>query len=376
MKIAFVAPSHPYRGGIAHFAARLARELSSGDEVLLVNFRRLYPEFLFPGVTQFDHSASPFDFPSERLIDSINPASWLRAAARVRGWGADAVVFHYWLPFFAPAYRTIAAFAGKAVPLAICHNVIPHDASHLAKLLGGLALKSMKGYVVHAANERERLSEVIPAARVKLGFHPLYDQFPNVEISQTEARRRLGIEEEAKIVLYFGLIRPYKGVDLLVEAASRLDDVNGLKILICGEIYEQRDRLLQKIARVPADRIELIDRYIPNEEVALYFRVADLIALPYRSATQSGVIPIAYACGRPVLATRVGGLTEVVEEGESGYLVEPGDAGEIAAAVRKHFVDLGNPTLEEGITRIRGRLSWGAYASLLRELIREIADDR
>lgn len=400
MRLAFVGPAHPYRGGIAHFNARLARQMSQSDECLIVNFTRLYPRFLFPGKTQFDRSSTEIGFPSRRLIDSLNPLSWRRAANEIRGWKADAVVFHYWHPFFAPAYRTIACYLRKSCPtIAICHNVTPHIGNppnlpfnrrggeehpplrsrggqrggFLQSRLTRAAFAAMSGFVVHARSEVDDLLRLGAGARRKVpAFHPLYDVFPDQDIPREEARRRLGLDPAARVVLYFGLIRRYKGVDLLLEAIKELGDVPDLKVLIVGEVYSDRERLAELLRGLPPGRADLIDRYVPNEEVAQYFRAADLVVLPYRSATQSGVVPIAYACDRPVVVTNVGGLPDSLLEGRSGYLVGPEDPAAIAGAIRRHFVLLGSPDLSEGIAEMRRRLSWERYAELLRGLILEL----
>jgi glycosyltransferase involved in cell wall biosynthesis len=370
VRIAFVAPAYPYRGGIAHFAVRLAQEASAENDILFVNFSRLYPRILFPGKTQFDHSATEINFPSERIIDSINPATWIQASNRIQEWGADAVVFHYWHSFFSPAYGTIAKQIGpETVRIAICHNVVPHDAGNMQTLLARFAFSKMSGFIVHSQSEVKDLLRLSPEARYKVAFHPIYDVFPNEDMPKSEARSKMGLADDLRVVLYFGLIRPYKGVDLLIKAVTELSDVPNLKVLIVGEVYSDRAMLNNLLKTVPADRIELIDRYIPNEQVATFFRAADLVALPYRSATQSGIVPIAYRCNRPVLVTRVGGLPDVVVEGVSGYLIPPADASAIAKAIRRHFLKLGNPSMNEGIARVREKLSWGRYYSVLSELI-------
>jgi glycosyltransferase involved in cell wall biosynthesis len=372
LKLTIVGPSHPFRGGIAHFTARLATELSHSDEVDLINFTRLYPGFLFPGKTQYDESRDAITFPSARLIDSINPFTWQKTAEFLLSRNPDAVIFQYWHPFFGPAYRKIASSLPLNVPtISICHNVIPHDAGLAARVAARYALGCMTGYVVHAGSEQSDLRGLFDDPKVTLGFHPLYDTFPGQDVSKEDARKELGIAGDALVVLYFGLIRPYKGVDLLLEAALSLTDIKRLKILIVGEIYSEREKIQSALDRLPSGKADLVDSYVPNEKVARYFRAADIVALPYKSATQSGVIPIAYACRRPVIATRVGGLPDVILDGESGYLVEPGDAAALARAIRDQFLLFDNPPMEEGVLKMCQRLSWASYADLIRRAIGE-----
>jgi len=370
LRIAFVAPGHPYRGGIAHFAARLAQQMSANDDVLQVNFTRLYPDFLFPGKTQYDESAQQITFPSERLIDSLNPLSWKRAASRIKEWKADALVFHYWHPFFAPAYRVIANSI-DSTSLMICHNVTSHESGLVQSKLAKLAFGAMDGFLVHAKQEENEIRQSFPHSPISCAFHPLYDVFPNTNIERSDARAALQIDEKAAVVLYFGLIRPYKGVDILLEAASRLGDIPNLRIIIVGEVYGDRAYLDQALQKTPRWMVTLIDKYIPNEEVAKYFRAANIVALPYRSATQSGIIPIAYACNQPVIATRVGGLPDAIIDGESGYLIDPENPVQLAKTIHRYFSELGAPDMSEGIAKMRERLGWGRYAEILRSLIQE-----
>lgn len=373
MKLACVAPAYPYRGGIAHFGARLARHLALRHSILYINFSRLYPGILFPGKTQFDNSASPLDFSTERIVDSIWPPTWKRAGARIRAWGADAVIFHWWHPFFAPAYRSIARRVGSGTAiLAICHNVAPHEYSRLQEYLAAAALGRMNGVVLHARSEEERFRELVPHKPYITLFHPVYDIFPGERLPMSVARSLLGFEPQDRIVLYFGLIRPYKGVDILLAAAKLLGDIPNLKIVIVGEIYSQRELIHAMALSAPNRMVTMVDHYIPNEEVATWFRVADLVVLPYRSSTQSGVVPIAYRCQRPVIVTRVGGLPDMVEDGVSGYLVEPENPQKLAAAIRRHFIELGNPDLSEGIEQMNHRLSWDNYSSRLETFIDQL----
>jgi glycosyltransferase involved in cell wall biosynthesis len=363
MKLAVIAPGYPYRGGISHFATRLAMELSRSHECLYINFRRLYLGFLFPGKTQYDDSIQRVEFDSRRIIESTNPLSWRRAGRIIREWGAEALIFHWWHPFFGPAYRGIAAAAGMGIPrIAVCHNVAPHEKGGLWRSAVKFGLQRMSGFIVHARQEANELKELLGDVPALTLFHPVYDIFPGEDMPKSTARERLGLSENDRVVLYFGLIRPYKGVEVLLDAAGRLKDVPGLKILIVGEIYANRQGIMAKLRKLPPDMVKLVDRYVLNEEVAVWFRAADIVALPYLSATQSGIVPIAYRCHRPVIVTRVGGLPDVVEEGVSGYLVEPADPEALAMAIRRHFIELHNPDMSVGIEKLSRSLSWERYA--------------
>ncbi len=251
MKIACVAPAHPYRGGISHFNVRLARELSSRHQCLLINFSRLYPGFLFPGRTQLDESGLKVAHPSERLIDSIAPWTWTRARSRIHSWGADAVILHWWHPFFAPVFRCICSGKVPPVKVAVCHNVIPHESGAVRRHMVRFGLSKMDGFIVHSRAETEELRRLFPSLPYRALFHPIYDIFGGENIPRGEARRKLSIAPDARVVLYFGLIRPYKGVEVLLRACHSLIDLAQLKVLVVGEIYSSRDRIQRLIGALP-----------------------------------------------------------------------------------------------------------------------------
>ncbi len=373
MKLSCIAPAHPYRGGIAHFGVRLAQELAHSNDCDYINFSLLYPEFLFPGKTQYDTSESTVSFPSERMINSVNPFSWLKTSRHIKANRADALIFHWWHPFFAPAYQAIIRTAPKAsARLAICHNVLPHDKGAMFKHAIKFGLAGFDGYVVHGDSERDDLLRLFPKAKILKLFHPIYDIFSGEDTSKAEARQRLGISLDTRMILYFGLIRPYKGVDTLLKALPMLSEVDRLKCYVVGEVYSGKEELEMLMAKLPAERATLVDSYIPNESVSDWFRACDLVVLPYRSATQSGIIPIAYRCGRPVVATKVGALPDVVKEGETGYLVEPNDPEALADAIRRYFIDLNAPDLTENIARQCDNLSWARYSEELTAFIEEL----
>lgn len=370
MRIACIAPAYPYRGGIAHFGVSLARELAKNHEVKYINFSRLYPGILFPGKTQVDNSTAPVTFPNDRIIDSLSPLSWIKAGHLLRNAGIQTAIFHWWHPFFSACYRTICKSSGRSLlKIAVCHNVLPHESGLLAKTLIRFGLAEMDGFVIHGSSDREEIEKIAPGRESITLFHPVYEIFPGEDIPKLEARKALGIEPDTRLVLYFGLIRPYKGVEVLLRALGRLGDIDGLKCLVSGEIYGDGSRIRELSAALPEGCVTLEDFYIPNEEVALRFRAADVVVLPYLSATQSGIVPVAYKCDRPVIVSRVGGLPDVVRDGESGFLVEPGDDQQLAAAIRRFFIDLDCPAMAEGIRKMRETLTWKGYAAKLEAFI-------
>ncbi len=377
MRWALLGPLHPYRGGIAHYGALLADELARTDEVRAVNFRRLYPRLLFPGRTQFDESESPIRFEAPRLVGSLDPLSWERTARHVADREPDAIVCHWWQPFFAPAYGSVLRRLARLRPgcrrLLLCHNVLPHERSRLDHLLAGYAFGAAQGFLVHSESDAERLRELRPGTPHVVHPHPRYAAFEGGAASREEARARLGIAPGERVALFFGYVRAYKGLDLALEALA-LATAGALRLWVVGEFYEDRAPYDARIAELGLnDRVCIVDRYVGNEEVAGYFQAADLVLQPYRSATQSGIAQIAAAFGRPVLATRVGGLPEQIEDGVTGLLVPPGDARALAAAMDCFFAEELGPGMTEAIAAAAARFSWEGLAGALRRLAGEVA---
>ena len=343
----------------------------------MISFRRLYPGFLFPGATQFDRSGTAIlpPVPPEALLDSMNPLSWWIAGRRLRILKPDLLIVPWWHPFFGPSLGTAARLArgGGTRPkrIFLCHNVEPHEASPLDHALAAYGLGAADGFLVHASSEKARL---LPQARgrpVVVHPHPTYEVFSERRPERGAARAALGVA--GRTILFFGYVRPYKGLADLLEAfrIARPDAWDHL--LVVGEFYEPRERY-EPLLGDPRLRgkVRVVDRYVANEEVASFFAAADVVALPYRSATGSGIAQIAFGAGAPVIATRTGGLEEVVEDGISGLLVAPGDPAGLARAVERFFdEDMGGP-LREGVARARGRYGWDALVAAIEALAAQI----
>jgi glycosyltransferase involved in cell wall biosynthesis len=375
VKIGLVGPTFPYRGGISHYTTLLARELAGGHEVFVENFRRLYPELLFPGRTQLDESGNPLEVPSRRILDSLLPWTWSAAgrdAARER---PDLVVFQWWHPFFALAYRGVIrglARSSRAAVLFLCHNVLPHEATRLDRLLLSAAFARPHGFLVHSAEDRDHLLAFRPGAPVRVAPHPTYDVFARGAPPRAEARRRLGLSGD--VLLFFGYVRAYKGLRHLIEALPGILERRKVTLLVVGEFYEKKEPYLERVRRLGvAESVIFVDRYVPNEEVGLYFAAADLVVQPYVTATQSGITQIAFGFGRPVVVTRVGGLPDVVEDGKTGFLVPPEDPGAVRDAVLRFFDEGLGPAMEEAVASGSERFSWNRLADSLLDLHGEVA---
>ncbi|HEU4929081.1 MAG TPA: glycosyltransferase [Candidatus Krumholzibacteria bacterium] len=367
MRICLVGPAHPYRGGISHFTQMLAREFQSAHEVRIVGYSRLYPSLLFPGRTQYDEGGALVQVESLRVIDSTNPLSYRRAADAVLEFEPDLVVIKWWHPFFAPALRSIAAAVkrrSKAPVVFLCHNVLPHEGSSAATVLARWGLRAADAFLVQSREDLATLKQIVPNAVAEVHPHPTYTQFAKSAITRSEARQQLGLD--GRVLLFFGLVRAYKGLDDLLRAVALLPPDLTVTLLIVGEFYEAReryDRLIQALGI--AQRVRVVDRYVPDAEVAQYFMAADLVVLPYRSASQSGIAQTAFAFERPVVVTAVGGLPDVVEDGVTGYVVPPHDPAALVAAITRFFAGDDASRMPPAIRANASRFTWAGCARAL-----------
>lgn len=377
MRVALLGPTHPYRGGIAHYTTLLARALAARHDVSIVSFSRLYPGFLFPGTTQFDSSEEAILPPvtPERLLDSVAPWTWGATGLRLRAIAPDLLIVPWWHPFFGPSLGKAARVArprGAKAPkrVFLCHNVEPHEPTPVDRALASYGLGAADGFLVHARAEADRLRPRLKGRPVRVHPHPSYEIFSARRPSREEARARIGAE--GRVILFFGYVRAYKGLaDLLAALAIARPDAWDL-LYVVGEFYEPRERY-EAALQHPALRgkVRVVDRYVANEEVAAYVAAADVVALPYRTATGSGIAQVAFGGGTPVIATRAGGLEEVVEEGITGLLVPPSHPGELARAIERYFDEDLAPRLREGVARGRAAFTWEALVLALESLAKE-----
>jgi glycosyltransferase involved in cell wall biosynthesis len=362
MRVCLVGPTHPYRGGISHFTAMLARELRAAHDVRVVNFSRLYPGFLFPGKTQFSQSAPALEVESRRLIDSINPMSWRRAADAVCEFQPDVVVFQWWQPFFAPAYRSMCTrihARSSARVVFLCHNVLPHEAGPLDRALTRWGIAHADGFVVQSREDARVLERVRPGATVEFNPMPVFDLFvaDGAMPAQAEARRALDVH--GNVVLFFGLVRAYKGLRTLLDAFALVGDEVNATLLVVGEFYEDRapyDAAIQALGI--GHRVRVIDRYVPDDEVPAYFRAADVVVLPYVTATQSAIVQTAFSFERPVIVTAVGGLPDVVADDVTGYVVPPRAPRALADAIARFYREGAGERMGEAIRSRAGEFAW------------------
>ncbi len=399
MKIVIVGPVYPLRGGIAHYVSLLTQTLiRRGHEVKVITFKRQYPKLFFPGASQEEASRtagkagssagaperesidSSFQISgTEAIIDSINPITWIQAGTVAARFQPDLILFNFWLPFFAPAFGVMARTARRhlrkhnqpCLIAMIAHNVLPHE-----KRLGDLALtkfafRAIDEFIVQAEIVERDLKTIIPNAKFVRLDHPVYEIFGS-RLDRAEARHKLSIPTDVPVILFFGYIRKYKGLDILLRAMPRiLQSIPEIRLLIAGEFYgdEQEYRALIEELHIPPKNLVLVTDYIPNDEVALYFSAANAAVLPYRSATQSGIVQIAYNFDVPAIVTNVGGLAEIVKDGTSGLIAADTTPEATAEKVIQFFKEGLEGKLTEGVTREKKKYSGDALAEGIERLM-------
>ncbi len=366
MRIALAGPFAPFRGGIAQFNDRLRQELESrGHEITALTFSRQYPGVLFPGSTQYDATRAGDAAP---VLDSINPVSWFTTARRIRREAPDALVLAYWTPHLAPALAGVSAFAGTR-SIGLVHNALPHDGSVIGKPLTRLFLGQMDAALTLSESVASDLANLGFKGRTRVAFHPVYDHFGS-GLAKDEARSRLGLEGAGPVLLCLGLVRPYKGFDLALEAFPRVLAAHPeATLVIAGEAYD--GSLDERLAAAPdAVRARVVreNRYIPDAEVPLYYSAADLLVLPYRTATQSGALAAAAHFGLPVVVSNLPGLAAPVRQFEMGTVAS---SGNLAAAVLEALLPTRHAALSQGGRRMAREASWAKFAGELETLIEE-----
>lgn len=367
MRIVIVGPVWPYRGGIAAFNERLAHQLiAEGHDVRLYTFTLQYPSFLFPGKTQYSSEPAPPDLSIERQLSSVNPISWIRLGYRLRRQAPDLLLLAYWMPFMAPCLGTVGRIARgnkRTRVVALCHNLIPHETRPGDHLLTRYFVSSVDAVAALSQSVCDDVHRFSPEMPTVSSPHPLYDNF-GTPVSRQEACSHLGLDPSARYLLFFGLIRDYKGLDLLLDAyASLIRNHPDVRLVVAGEFYSGEQRYHAQAAQLGIDdKVLWHTSFVPDSEVRYYFGAADLVVQPYKSATQSGVTQIAYHFQRPMLVTRVGGLPEIVPDGRVGYVVEP-DSRKIADALERFVSE--KPDFSEGLAAERARYSWPVFTTRL-----------
>ncbi len=382
MKFAVIGPTYPYRGGISHYTTLLVQHLrNAGHWTRLYSYTRQYPRWLFPGKTDEDPSAIPLKVECEYVLDPINPATWLQVARQVRADAPDALILQWWVPYWTPSLAVISRWIRRNTAtrvVFIVHNVLPHEGGALDRQLAKIALGRGDAFIVHSGQEAQQLKALLPHAVVFKTHFPTYAglAYPSDSEFAARLRRELKLPEGRPVMLFFGFVRPYKGLDYLIQALPFVLKKLPVHLLVVGEFWVP----LEVYRRLACDlgvesAITFVNRYIPNEELGPYFDLADVVVLPYISATQSAAIQLAFGFGKPVITTRVGGLHEVVEDGITGLLVPPQDEGALADAIVCFYTQGLGPHLAANVRRqqAEGRFGWDAFIRVIEQAIQPIA---
>ena len=373
MKIIIVGTAYPYRGGLSAFNERLAFEFQNqGHEVEIYTFTLQYPGFLFPGKTQYSDEPAPENLRIYRKINSCNPFNWIKVGREIRRKKPDLMITKFWLPFMGPCFGTIARCVRRnrhTKLISILDNVIPHEHRIGDKMFARYFIRPTDGFVAMSKSVLQDLSLFDTQKPRRFCPHPLYDHYGEL-LPKAEALKLLSLDPGCRYVLFFGFIRAYKGLDLLLEAFadSRLKDLN-VKLIVAGEFYGDPQPYLEQIKRLGiGERVVLATDFIPDHCVNRYFGACDIVAQPYKSATQSGVTQIAFHFEKPMLVTDVGGLAEIVPHGKIGYVVAP-DAHEIADALVSYFENQCEEAFTQGVREEKRKYAWSSMTEAIEGLM-------
>ena len=366
MRVSIVGPAHPLRGGIANHVYLVRNELvGRGHDVQVVSFKRLYPKILFPGKTTLDTSQLAFKIETQALLTPLGLPACVRAFLAIRRFSPDAVLLQWWNPFFGPVIGTIARLCRLAGIncIAECHNIFGHEPTILDLPLTDFALSPLRRFITHSNRDRSDLLSILPGSQVRVSTLAAPDEF----IAAPTPR-------DGHTILFFGLVRKYKGLDVLLRAFARVFQESDYRLIVAGEFYDDEADYTKMIKELGVEsRVEVLNRYVPNEEVSGLFGRADVLVLPYLTATQSAVAQVALANSLPVIASAVGGLTEVIKPGLNGLLVPPGDDVALAYALEDYFEEGRGPVLAKAIMNNRQLLNAGlSTAQTIEKFIEDV----
>ena len=375
MKIVLIGPTYPFRGGIAHYTTLLCKALRKEHEVKFISFKRQYPKLLFPGKSDRDPSKNPLKIEGvDYLIDSINPLTWITAAQAIRDFIPEKIIIPWWVSFWIPQFWSILTIIKrklKAEIVIICHNVIEHESNFLKKWATKAILSKADRLITHSRAEAFKLKELLGNdINVISGFLPTYKDVTGKRYSKESARKKLRIS--GNILLFFGLIREYKGLSVLLDALPMVVREKEVILLVVGEFWGDKQKYFEQIHRNQIfNNVRIVDKYVPNEEIGLYFSAADIVVQPYLSATGSAVCQLAYGFDRPVIATNVGSLQEVIQDGINGRIVEPNNSQALAKAILESLEPHSLIVLSDNAAETKEKFSWENMAVIVTGMLSE-----
>lgn len=371
LKIFIIGPAYPLRGGPAKFNENLCSELNkAGHNAQIISYSLQYPNFLFPGSTQFEtNGEEPKNIKIHTLINTINPFNWIKTANFIKKEKPDFILFRYWLPFFGPSLGTIARLVkSKTKVLALTDNIIPHEKRIGDEKFTKYFVKSCHGFIAMSKTVLNDISKFSDTKNKAYSPHPMYETYGNI-VTMEEARKKLNLNTNDKIILFFGLIRHYKGLDILLNAISHpeIKKLN-IKLLVAGEFYENKQPYLDLIEQYQLQhQVILHDKFIPNEDVRYYFCASNLVAQTYRNATNSGVTMVGYFYEKPMLVTNVGGLSEIVPDQKCGYVVE-NSVTKISEKIIHYFTSDKEKEFTENVREEKKKYQWSGFINTLLNL--------
>lgn len=373
MKIAMIGPVHPYKGGIAHYTDLLCRALrEDGNEVQLYSFKFQYPKLLYKK-PQKDMKSSGFGTnDADFCIHTLNPFNWIKVAGRIKKQKPELIILQWWHPYFAPCFWSICKLLRREKILFVCHNVFPHERFPLDRLLTKWTLGCGRYFITQSKMDARDLLSVKHDAVYRVTPHPTYGMFCRQGMSMQKAREQLQIDQGQRVLLFFGFVRKYKGLQYLLEAMKLLKERDfKVQLWVVGDFGEDKDEYVEQIRRFEIeDQVQMVEGYVPDDEVEKYFAASDLVVLPYLSATQSGIVQIAFGFEKPVLVTEVGGLPDVVTNGKTGYVVKPRSAEMIAEAIMDYYINNRREAFVSQIEKEKDRFSWKTFVDTMMQMVR------
>jgi len=369
MKIDVIGPTYPNKGGIAHYNTLMCEHLAKKHKVKCYSFKRLYPKLLYPGRDQLDKdSNSKIKTDSDRFIDSMNPFTWLKVFNKVRKDKPDLLIMPWWTSLLSPMFFTWAFLTKtltKTKVLFLCHNVLPHERKFFDKPLTKITYLFSDFFVTHSKKDRDDLFGMIKGANVKVGAHPTYDVFNQKQWDKDGVKKELGLKGD--VILFFGYVRPYKGLQYLIEAMPKILKKKDLTLIIVGEFWSPtKEEVTKRLKELNIEKnVKIFDEYVPNEEVGKYYSASDIVVLPYTSATNSGIVQTAFGFNIPVIVSNEGGLPEVVIDEKTGYIVPTENSNEIAKTVLRYYKDRNHIDFAKNIEKDKKRFEWDRIVELI-----------
>ncbi|MEM4390810.1 MAG: glycosyltransferase [Candidatus Diapherotrites archaeon] len=360
MKVIIIGPLKPIRGGITHSNEILVQNLSKKNEVITISFKRLFPKFLYPGKFVEEKKETK----KNQLLDSINPINWVKTAKKINETKPQVIIFQWWTTFLFPCYFIISILT-NAKKIAICQNVFPHEEGNfktikntINTILTKIFFEKMNRLIAMSNSDKEKLTKLYPTKEIGLYLEPIYSIAKNKTLTKAQAKKLLGLKDK-NIILFFGFVREYKGLKYLIQAMPKIKQSCNAFLLIVGEFWEDKKQYFKLISDLGVkDNIKIIDRYIPDKEVPLYFTASDIIALPYIDISESGIIRVAFGFDLPILATNVGGNPDHIENNFNGFLVEPKKPEQIAEKIIKFFNEKLQSKMIKAMRQKKKELEW------------------